>query len=94
MVKEIKLKKTQNHIKAMNKLWLNFPEWSIKNMGTIKSVPNSVHYHIKSKNKNNTGTIEIILDPSKRDRLSLKIAKNRKGNWASRAKRELIKHLN
>jgi hypothetical protein len=93
MVKEVKLKNTKSHLKLMNKLWMEFPQWSIKNMGTLKSVPNSVHYHIQSKRKDETGTIEIILAPDKRDRILLKIAKNRKGNWATRAKKDLSRYL-
>lgn len=93
MVKEVKLKKPQHQIQIMNRLWSSFPEMNFKKVEPLKSIPNSAHYQIKAKDKSKTGTIEIILDPRKQDRIRLKVAKNRRGNWAYKAKNELIRSL-
>lgn len=93
MVREVKLKTSQNSIQFINKVWTNNPYWSIKNMGEVKSIPNSTHYHIRSKNPDHTGTVELTLNPRTLDRVRLKVAKNRKGNWANKAKNEILKYI-
>lgn len=79
----------------LEKLESYFSDWNFKSMGSIGNGNNN-HYHISSKNKLETGILEITLSPvedKNKIAISLKIADNRKGNWADKAMRQFEEFL-
>ncbi len=70
-----------------------FANWSFKDMNGLSTIPDSIHYHISSKDKNVIGTLEITFDPELKNIITLKIAKNRLSDWSMKALDEVVKYL-
>ena len=70
-----------------------FKDWSFKDMNGLSMIPDSLHYHISPNTKSITGTLEITFDPSLKNVITLKIAKNRLSDWSMKALDEVVKFL-
>ncbi len=77
--------KFENIISDLEK---KFPNWQFKYIGEIKKYPKSSHYHVTSKNKLETGTLEMTILPNKE--IILKMASNRMGNWGMKSLKLLL----
>jgi hypothetical protein len=71
----------------------HFADWSFKDMGGLSAIKDSIHYHVSSNDKTITGTLEITFDPSLKNVITLKIAKNRLSDWSMKALDEIVKFL-
>lgn len=90
MIKEtIKINSSISWLEIIRHLEKKFLNWEFNNMGTVKSIRNSQHYHIRSKQKNGKGILELTLSPVLGHKLVAKIADNRDGAWARSALKEL-----
>ena len=91
---KVTLKSTFTQANLLEFLNKDFPEWDFKDLGEVKRFPKSTHYHIKSKNKSETGTLEVTILPYSRVlEAILHLASNRTGNWGESAFSKLERYL-
>lgn len=81
----------QDFEEIINKLQKNFPEFEVKDMHSLNTIPNSRHFHVSSQKE--TGTVELTLDPELKNVITIKISKNRLTPWSIGALDEIVKFI-
>jgi hypothetical protein len=64
--------------------------WVASPRGSLARRPGSVHYHVRSRRRDERGTLEVTLDPALPDPLRIKVAANRRSTWTECAAADFV----
>jgi len=75
----------ENFLLFLEELRVNEPLWNVRNMGSLRTRPGSIHADINSADKRERGTLELTYDPKLNGAVELKVASNRASEWCKQA---------